>query len=428
MQSIENFSKVDREKNIYPLFLIKVLFLFWLTNFSFAQEIIFNENFDSYQTGGQLACQNPTDWTTLNYSPCDFITDPIITDTFANSGNNSVAIVLNCDPVKPLPDYNTGIYRISFYNYIPHTKSGYFCTLSHFEGNLSNWGMEVWFNYAELGVVNAGGYNAANFYFNYDEWVLNEVVINLDADSAKYFYNGDLICQWKWTLGFNGTGVPKILAGNDFWGASPSDEMYIDDYKVEELFIPVELVSFTYNIIETGIELKWITETEMNNKGFEVQRSAVRDQISEWEKIGFVEGNGTTTLRHQYSFTDKNHQPRKYIYRLKQIDFDGSYNYSKEIEVDASPELKYSLEQNFPNPFNPMTTIKYSLPKDENVKIIVLNSLGQQVAELVNNEVKAGNYEIRFSAEGKNALASGVYFYQINAGDFVRMRKMILLK
>ena len=201
---------------------------------------------------------------------------------------------------------------------------------------------------------------------------------------------------------------------------------------LSEMIIPVELVSFSGFVNSySDVVLSWTTSTEMNNSGFDVERLVIQTSrfgellTTNWEKIGFVGGNGTTTTPREYSFTDKNVQVGKYIYRLNQIDFDGSYNYSKEIEVDVMAPNKFSLEQNYPNPFNPTTKIKYSIPSDGYVSLTVYNTIGQKVSELVNGEVKAGSYEINFDASD---LSSGIYFYKIQADGYTSTKKMMLLR
>ncbi|HQF43774.1 MAG TPA: T9SS type A sorting domain-containing protein, partial [Ignavibacteriaceae bacterium] len=134
---------------------------------------------------------------------------------------------------------------------------------------------------------------------------------------------------------------------------------------------------------------------------------------------------GTTTDPKFYSFTDNNVKVGSYSYRLKQLDFDGSFAYSQVVNVDITAPLQFSLEQNYPNPFNPATTINYSLAKDEFVHIAVFNILGEKVATLVNTNQKAGNYELKFDA---SSHSSGIYFYSMEAGDFKSVRKMILMK
>ena len=186
--------------------------------------------------------------------------------------------------------------------------------------------------------------------------------------------------------------------------------------------VPVELTSFTADVSGYSVNLNWNTATELNNNGFEVQRKTTAGQF---EKIGYIEGSGTTTEPKTYTYTDNNVTTGSYTYRLKQIDFNGLYEYSDEINVEVDVPLTYNLEQNYPNPFNPSTLIKYSVANDEFVNVSVFNLLGQKVATLVNGNVKAGSYEVNFNA---SELSSGVYFYSIEAGNFKAIKKMMLMK
>ena len=192
---------------------------------------------------------------------------------------------------------------------------------------------------------------------------------------------------------------------------------------------PVELSSFTGNVESGNVMLKWSTSTETNNKGFEVQKSEIRDQSAhdgtDWKSLGFVNGNGSTTEKHYYSFQDKNIQEGKSHYRLKQIDFDGSYKYSQTVEVNITAPEEFSLQQNYPNPFNPSTNIEYKIPEKEFVTLKVYDVLGNEIKTLVNEEKPAGRYTVNFSASN---LASGVYYYRISAGNFTNIKKMILMK
>jgi hypothetical protein len=194
----------------------------------------------------------------------------------------------------------------------------------------------------------------------------------------------------------------------------------IDDVQVDYT-VPVELVSFSANVNENLVELNWITSTETNNRGFEVQRS----NGSEFETIAFVEGSGTTTEFHTYSFSDRNLNPGKYNYRLKQIDFDGTFNYSNVIEVEVITLNDFTLEQNYPNPFNPSTTINFSLPEVSEVSLTIFNTLGQKVTELVNGKLEAGKYSYQWNA---GDAVTGLYIYELRTEKFVSVKKMILLK
>ncbi len=145
----------------------------------------------------------------------------------------------------------------------------------------------------------------------------------------------------------------------------------------------------------------------------------------DWETLAFVKGNGTSTEPGNYSYTDKNLSNGKYKYRLKQIDYDGTFHYSKEIEVNVNKLVDYSLEQNYPNPFNPTTNIGFRIAEFGFVSIKVYNVLGKEVATLLNEEKKPGAYKIKFDG---SKLSSGIYFYKLQSGDFVQTKKMILLK
>lgn len=184
--------------------------------------------------------------------------------------------------------------------------------------------------------------------------------------------------------------------------------------------LPVELTSFTASATGNKVVLSWSTATEVNNRAFEVERK----NNGSWKSIGSVAGNGTTTAPKSYSYLDENVGTGKIEYRLKQIDFDGSFSYSNSIEVDMTPG-EFNLAQNYPNPFNPSTVINFSLPVASSVSLSVYNTLGEKVAELVNGMMPAGNHAVVFNAAKLN---SGLYIYEIKAGNFSSSRKMLLIK
>jgi hypothetical protein len=208
-------------------------------------------------------------------------------------------------------------------------------------------------------------------------------------------------------------------------GSLVEDGWYIDDIGiVVYAIIPVELSSFTATTQTENILLNWITSSETNNMGFEVERR-VTNSNSGWQKLGFVNGKGTTTEKSSYSFTDKNPADGKAYYRLKQIDFDGSSKIYDAVEVDFETVKEYSLAQNYPNPFNPSTEINYNLAKSGNITLKVYNILGSEVATLVDGFMEAGKHIAKFNAED---FTSGVYFYTIKADNYTSTRKMILMK
>ncbi len=165
--------------------------------------------------------------------------------------------------------------------------------------------------------------------------------------------------------------------------------------------VPVELVSFTAQVSGSNVLLHWRTATEINNKGFEVQKlqDCKISRLQDWEDIGFVGGNGSTLEKHTYTFSDNNVKPGTYQYRLKQIDFDGSFKYSEVAEAEVTPPGGFSLEQNYPNPFNPSTNIKFSIPEKTFVSLKVYNLLGSEIAALVHEEKQAGSYSFNFNAQ-----------------------------
>ncbi len=192
--------------------------------------------------------------------------------------------------------------------------------------------------------------------------------------------------------------------------------------------VPVELTSFTASVSGSAVSLKWTTATETNNRGFEVERKFDKgENTSEWQTIGFVSGKGTTSERTDYIYEDdvKDLVADRYTYRLKQVDFDGTFDYSNEVEVTNVAPTAFLLDQNYPNPFNPSTTIKFSLPQAEVVSLKIYNILGSEVATLLNGTVEAGSYDVNFDASN---LSSGVYLYELRAGNFTQIMKMNLIK
>ncbi|GBD87110.1 Gingipain R1 precursor [bacterium BMS3Abin03] len=191
--------------------------------------------------------------------------------------------------------------------------------------------------------------------------------------------------------------------------------------------VPVELSSFTAENKVDKVILKWKTATETNNAGFEVERQNTSDEKGStgWSRIAFVDGRGTTTEVSDYTFEDKIEKPGTYKYRLKQIDFNGTFEYSEEIEIEITGPAEYELYQNYPNPFNPTTTIKFALPVKSKVVISLYNSIGEKVAEPFSGELDEGYHEVLFDAAN---LPSGVYFYRLVSDKFVSVKKMILIK
>jgi hypothetical protein len=216
--------------------------------------------------------------------------------------------------------------------------------------------------------------------------------------------------------------LPNIV----YWGIYDDDNITL--WKVGRFQdalnvpLPVELSSFTAKLLDYLVQLDWSTETEINNYGFDVERKV---NGANWNKIGFVAGNGNSNSRKYYAFTDNNLTGgNNFYYRLKQIDTDGKFEYSEIIELEYSPR-NFALYQNYPNPFNPSTKIKYSLAKSSNVVLKIFDVLGNEVANLVDEYLPAGSYEVEF---GSPSFPSGIYLYKLQADSFVDTKKMILIK
>jgi len=201
--------------------------------------------------------------------------------------------------------------------------------------------------------------------------------------------------------------------------------------------LPVELTSFTANVNQNIVELNWQTATEVNNYGFEIERTAGSPQSSvgsqsqnTWEKIGFIQGHGNSNSQKNYSFIDENPSDGIVTYRLKQIDNDGKFTYSAEINVKVENiPTEFALFQNYPNPFNPETVISWQCAVGSHVTLKVFDVLGNEVITLVNEEKAAGRYEVIFSAKsGGGNLSSGVYLYRLSVHSFTQTRKLLLMK
>jgi hypothetical protein len=749
-------------KKVYFFYLTFVLTIL-ISTIVIGQVVVFEDSFESYTSGQQLACQNPTVWTTWTGNPCNLTEDAYVSNAYSFSGNNSVVIKQYNDIVRDHGLLTSGICEINFQMFIPTGKAGYFNTLADFAPPNYVWAMQVFFNSSGTGTLDAAGQNAAAFSYPQNCWIPVKVVADLVIDRGEFWLNGVLIHSWQWSKGtFGSPTIPLQLDGTDFYGYSTNDQMYIDDYNIAHftysskisstptggnwtssstwvggvvpdsnnpieivstasvnldnniirdaktlingklncrtytisgasdfilssnatleigsssgisssgatgniqvtgmrllnpmanyvyngsaaqvtgnglpstinnltinnssgltlssstsvsgvlnlengslkteinyislgtsvsnvgtlvrtsgkvignfrrwfsnlvvanvLFpigtltnyypanisfstaptiggtltafftesdpggvglplddegtavnnqgtngywtinansltggiysldltaenfegvsdyvvlriikrntggswildgthsagtgnnsvpvvhrigmtgfsefgianvddpLPVELSLFTASIIGKNVKLSWQTETEVNNYGFEVQKSVAGRQNTEWQIMGFVNGNGNSNSPKNYSFIDDQISTGKYFYRLKQLDNDGKFEYSSIVEIDIRNSTEYSLEQNYPNPFNPNTIIKFTIPEAGNVKIKLFNLLGEEIQTLVDEIKTAGTHLINFNAQNLN---SGVYLYKIETGTFTQVYKMTLIK
>ncbi len=293
--------------------------------------------------------------------------------------------------------------------------------------------MNATLNSATVGIENAAGNDGLQVAYNAN-YVANNLALEFASEpdwlssnvSSGTLFNGNSVDV---ELTFHAEDYPVgsyamdlIVASND-----PVNSTVTVPVTMEISIIPVELTSFVANNDRNNVTLNWSTATETNNSGFQVERKL--NGANEWINVSFVSGKGTSTERNNYSYMDKNLAVGKYSYRLKQIDLDGTFEYSPIIEVDVNAPDEYTLYQNYPNPFNPSTTIEYSLPEKADVTISIYTAIGELVTTLVNGTIESGYQKATFNASN---LTSGTYIYQIKAvgsgRTFVDTKKMILVK
>ncbi|MEJ5263630.1 MAG: T9SS type A sorting domain-containing protein, partial [Ignavibacterium sp.] len=297
------------------------------------------------------------------------------------------------------------------------------------------------------------------FYYNNMNATLNSATVGIEnstgTDGLQIAYNANYVHN---TMAVKIEAAPEWLINNIFSGTVyngnsmavqltfKSEDYPLGSYSMDvvinsndpltptvtvpvqmEIVIPVELAGFSAKNDRDNVIIEWQTATETNNQGFEVQRRL--EGVESWTVAGYVSGKGTTTERQSYQYVDKQLKAGRYIYRLKQIDLDGTIEYSQEIEVEVALPEEYVLYQNYPNPFNPATTIEFSLPEKSEVVLSIYNSLGEKVREIVNGSMEAGYQRVVFDAR---ELPSGTYVYQINAKgstkSFIQSKKMALVK
>lgn len=297
--------------------------------------------------------------------------------------------------------------------------------------------MDATLNSATVGIENAAGTIGLQVAYN-SNYVANNKAVKIAAEPdwltnnipGGTIYNGN---SMNVVLTLRSEDFPIGNYSMDFKVTSndPVTPSVTIPVKMKVAVVPVELTNFIAETIKNDVLLTWSTATEKNNRGFEIQRIVGNPQssIGNWERIGFVEGKGTNTKVVDYSYLIKGNGVGKYSYRLKQIDFDGSFTYSPIVEAEVQAPSEFALYQNYPNPFNPSTFIEYSLPEKADVKISIFTAFGELVRTVYSGTVEPGYYKISFDA---SELASGTYVYRLEAStgnrDFVDSKKMIFLK
>ena len=258
--------------------------------------------------------------------------------------------------------------------------------------------------------------------------------LKLEPPNVDHFDSNTVVNQWEelsfdysayiGTTGATLTVIPDMETGP----RSHASVNYWDYIRFTPLVLPVELTSFNGKYVGNTVQLNWVTATELNNNGFEIQKSV---NGSSFATVGFVQGNGTTTEQKQYSYIDNNVDTRvSNSYRLKQMDFNGNFNYSKVVNLGITLPSQFILEQNYPNPFNPSTKISFAVPVKSEVTLQVFNLIGQKLLTLAEGSYEAGTQTMTFDAAG---FSSGIYVVKMtavgeNGTEFTASKKMTLLK
>jgi hypothetical protein len=254
-----------------------------------------------------------------------------------------------------------------------------------------------------------------------------EGVVDLDLFFGEHL-GSVYIALGQYSTEDGGGLLVQVPAGNGD-GNIDSTEFLV----LTEAPLPIQLASFTVRAVAGGhVQVEWMTLSEINNYGFEVQRKRMGEAQFIAIPNSFTPGHGTTNEPHHYSFVDSTVTLGNWKYRLKQIDLDGTVSYGPEVVVelltgmDEKPiPTAFALHQNYPNPFNPVTAIRFDLPVAGHVTLKVFNVLGQEVVTLTNEKLEAGYHSVDFNA---GLLSSGVYFYTLKTGGHVSTKKMILTK
>lgn len=294
----------------------------------------------------------------------------------------------------------------SYWIAVSSLSSGTGATLQIFAGNNLT-------SFVLLRTIDLENLGSKEVYYQFTDYIdgtANESTNSIDL-------RGDDNCYIKWVH-------------NKITGTAAS--LRLDDVEIpNSIALPVELISFTARLVGKDVSLMWYTVTETNNYGFEIERSSItlEGTYESWDQIGFVHGNGTCNSPKSYSFLDHLGFDCKFgavKYRLKQIDIDGSYEYSNAIEIDFRDQpLKFELMQNYPNPFNSKTRIRYKVFAGENIRIEIYDMTGRYITTLVEEKKEPGSYEVDFSAP---ELTSGIYLVKFTAGNFNQTKKIVYLK
>lgn len=332
-----------------------------------------------------------------------------------------------------LGDFN--IYRSTepaYLKLLDQATTGYFIDVISMPGTWSNSSYAIYHTQSPR-VRSFGGGSAGGLDDRFDMILFSPSVIQ---SGGVTYINNSYTVYGNDGLHYNDSinRPPNLAVGQTIANALHYASDHLPVYVNLEFagMLPVELINFNAKVVNNHVHLSWETATEKNNYGFIIERMKIFSfRSSNWEAIGFVSGNGNSNSPKSYSFVDNSALAGKYKYRLKQIDTDGSFTYSETIEVETIVE-DFVLYQNYPNPFgeasnsnNPTTKISWKSPQSGWQTLKIYDIIGNEIATLVDEYKEAGVYDFEFNA---TALPSGVYFYKLIVGDFVDVKKMILIR
>ncbi len=374
-------------------------------------QTIFSDDFEAYTAGNKVACQNTTDWTTWSNAPCG-TEDAEVTSAVTYSGSKAVIVQGVNDLVKVIPDYATGLYKISFQIYVPTGFLGYFNTLQDFAGANSYWGMQVYFNTNGSGSVDGGGEGAGTFSFAHDIWILNEVIVDMDNDWAEYKLGGESVLGWQWSTGAFGDGSLNQLGGVNFYAWNNSGagtpKYYFDEFMIEEFLAPALMppLNFTLNVAFENIQLTWDSPEGKELLGYNIYYAfnggvfSLLDNTTETSYIVESPGSGL----HAYYLTAVYDEGESAPTNIQEILLTGMDDHSDQASVSIFP--------------NPAGQVVYIDAGEAISSVRLYNFDGQEL-------------NCRMTISGHTATAdlsgmkNGVYFILITTKDQSEYRQVI---
>jgi hypothetical protein len=393
-------------------------------DFSITQKVVpappWTDDFESYAHGTVL--QDVNGWQGWANSPTYAALTTAVPP--APLPNSALRIEGLNDQVVAFDPPSSGLWVVQFRQFIPSDFSGetYLIMFNQYDAGCTscNWSLQVSFD-ATTGQMQDTGASGASRAYLPDQWVDVQIEIDLDADTQRMLYNGTEFYTGSWSGHVTGSGVTEI-AGLDLF-ANMSGAVYYDDFSVTQTILPVELVSFAARVHESRVVLSWSTATETENAGFAIEQGT---DDGTFQEIGFMEGHGTTREPQQYAFEVDRLAPGPYKYRLRQIDFDGHFEYSPVVEAVLPVPDQIWIEKPYPNPFARSTTFRLAVPVEQTVTVSLVNAAGQRVRTLF--QEKLTPERLKSLTINADDLPSGTYFLRILGQRFVAAERIVLTR